>query len=103
MTCDAGRARPLCTLLVLGLLAGCKGFFGSQGLPDDPLLLDRYPLRAKAIASPPITIAYAEPFPPTNPFATSRPVLAGPPQKAGPTSGTLTNWPRPAVPDDEPE
>jgi hypothetical protein len=93
----------LYAVLALSCLAGCKGLFAGQGLPEDPLLLDKFPLRARAIAAPPITLAYSEPVPPGNPFAASASILAERPQNSGPTPATLTNRPRSEVPDKVPD
>jgi hypothetical protein len=68
MAWAAGRGRFLSALLMLGCLAGCKGLFGSQGLPDDPLFLDKKPLESRAESGPPVALSYSEPAPPSNPY-----------------------------------
>ena len=74
MTWAPERGRWMSALLGLGLLAGCKGLFGSQGLPDDPLFLDKKPLESRAQTGPPVARGYSEPVPPANPsFAKDRP------------------------------
>jgi hypothetical protein len=85
MTWKACRGRYLLSIALFGCLVGCKGIFGSQGLPQDPLFLDKRPLEAKAIFAPPVTIAYSEPLPPTNPYLAQRGSNSVP--------GTLTNRP----------
>jgi hypothetical protein len=68
----------LSAALLLGCAAGCKGVFGSQGPPDDPLLFHTKPLVAKAEGSRPTTFAYAEPPPPAKPhFTPERPTSSG--------------------------
>jgi hypothetical protein len=84
-------------------LTGCKGLFGNQGLPHDPMFLDKKPIEAKARYAPPIALAYSEPVPPTHPSA-QPPALAGRPSlppKSSPVPGTLTNRPRPEKADDK--
>ncbi len=65
----SGRRRVLFFALMLACLAGCKGLFGTQGPPDDPLFLDKKPLEVKAHSGPPVAPAYSEPVPPDNPNA----------------------------------
>ncbi len=89
MTHTVCRARLLSILLALAA-AGCKGLFASQGLPHDPMFLDKQPIAAKAQSAPPITLAFAEPTPPVNPALANRALLAAP----RPVPGTLTNRPR---------
>lgn len=83
--------------MLLALAAtGCKGLFASQGLPHDPMFLDKQPIAAKAQSAPPVTLAFAEPTPPINPnVAARRPLIAAPPHSV---PGTLTNRPRPEPP-----
>src|SRR5262245_59831220 len=105
MSCHWGRCWVLSAVLALGGLAGC-GMFGGQGMPDDPLFLDRKPVEAKAKSAPPAVLAHSEPVPPSNPyFAEERPKLVGPrtPQKAGQAPGVLTSRPPAAKvePDDD--
>jgi hypothetical protein len=95
MTRKVGRGRFLCTLVLLSCLAGCKGLFGSQGLPKDPLFLDRKPVEVKARLAPPIAIAYSEPSPPANPYLARRTQDA--------VNGTLTNRPRTDPPEEQDE
>jgi hypothetical protein len=85
--------------IVLALAAaGCKGLFSSQGLPHDPMFLDKQPISAKAQSAPPTALAFAEPTPPDNPaLARRQPTVAAPPQ---PLPGTLTQRPRPEPPPD---
>jgi hypothetical protein len=64
MLCISGRKRWLILALV-ACLAGCKGLFGNQGLPQDPLFLDRKPLEVKAVSTAPATLASVELAPPT--------------------------------------
>lgn len=90
MTRTACRVRLLLMVFALGA-AGCKGLFGSQGLPHDPMFLDKQPVAAKARSAPPVALAYAEPTPPVNPTLADRPLLASPPR---PVPGTLMNRPR---------
>ena len=98
MTRTLFRARPLLYVLAIGL-TGCKALFGSQGLPHDPLFLDKQPIAAKANSSPPIALAYAEPTPPVNPSLAGRPaMIAAPPR---PVPGTLTNRPNSDPRDEE--
>ena len=52
-----------CFLMLL-VLSGCKGMFGSQGMPPDPLFANRKPAESKAIAGPPVDTPYSEPTPP---------------------------------------
>jgi hypothetical protein len=68
MIWEAGTLRGLLLLLMLAFLAGCKGLFGTQGPPDDPLFLDKKPLEAKAQSSRPVAPNYSEPVPPINPY-----------------------------------
>ncbi len=93
MNRKARRARFVCIVLAAGIFAGCKGLFGSQGLPHDPMFLDRSPVEVKAHYEPPVMLAYSEPVPPANPFLAKRP--------SGPVQGTLTNRPRIDQPKDE--
>jgi hypothetical protein len=82
----------LCALALTICLGGCKGLFGNQGLPRDPMFLDKKPVESKARYSPPVTFAYSEPVPPTHPSGPG-PAYAGPPSappKSGPVPGTLT-------------
>lgn len=65
----AQRGRWLAALCLLGLLAGCKGFFARQGLPDDPLFFDKKPHESKAETGPPVPRSYSEPVPPANPYS----------------------------------
>jgi hypothetical protein len=51
-------------LFMLLVLSGCKGMFGSQGLPPDPLFANRKPAESKSSAGPPVDTPYAEPTPP---------------------------------------
>lgn len=97
MTRTVCRARPLLYVLAIAL-AGCKGLFGSQGLPHDPMFLDKQPIVAKAKSAPPQALAYAEPTPPVNPSLAGRPMIAAPPR---PVPGTLTNRPHSEQPVDE--
>jgi hypothetical protein len=90
MTRTVCRARPLLYVLAVAL-AGCKGLFGSQGLPHDPMFLDKQPIAAKAKSAPPQALAYAEPTPPVNPSLAGRPLIAAPSRSV---PGTLTNRPR---------
>jgi hypothetical protein len=50
--------------LLLLVLTGCKGMFGSQGMPPDPLFANRKPAESKANAGPPVDTPYSEPAPP---------------------------------------
>ena len=60
-----------CFLLLL-LLGGCKGMFGPQGLPADPLFANRKPIESKASAGPPIATPDREPMPPVQTFSAAR-------------------------------
>jgi hypothetical protein len=99
MTWEAGRGRLLYALLMLGCLAGCKGLFGTQGPPEDPLFLNKKPLETKPQNARPAAIAYSEPLPPSNPYADQN--LAGPPRKPPPVPGILTNRPAAIEPEEE--
>jgi hypothetical protein len=91
MTRSSCRVRRLAIALVLGM-AGCKGLVGSQGLPHDPMFLDKQPIAAKPRNTPPVALAFAEPTPPVNPYLVQQPpLLAAPPR---PVPATLTNRPR---------
>jgi hypothetical protein len=86
----AGTLRVLWFVLMLACLAGCKGLFGAQGPPDDPLFLDKKPLAAKAQSSRPVAPSFAEPVPPINPYVSlDRSGLAGSPRAAAAVSGTF--------------
>jgi hypothetical protein len=65
-------SRYVVAMLVLGCLAGCKGLFGSHGLPEDPLFVDRKPLESKADTARPAAPGWTEPAPPANPYAVQR-------------------------------
>ena len=65
MRCRLGQIG--CFLLLL-LLSGCKGMFGAQGLPSDPLFANRKVTESKAVAEPPVDTAYREPTPPVKLF-----------------------------------
>ena len=102
MNWDAGLGRLLAVLLMLGSLTGCKGLFGTQGPPEDPLFLNKKPLEAKAQNARPVTVAFSEPLPPLNPYLSQdRPELAGPPRKSGSVPGVLTNRPSAVQPEEE--
>jgi hypothetical protein len=88
MTRTSCRLRRLLIVLVLGM-AGCKGFLGSQGLPHDPMFLDKQPIAAKPRSTPPVALAFAEPTPPVNPYLAQQPPMLAAPQR--PVPGTLTN------------
>jgi hypothetical protein len=60
----------ICLLLLLHV-CGCKGMFGSQGLPADPLFAHRKPVESKAKAGPPVETPYEEPPPPVQRFLAS--------------------------------
>src|SRR5262249_14308005 len=96
MTGQASRGRLLSAVLIVGCLAGCKGLFGSQGPPPDPLFLDRKPLEAKAVAAPPLTLAHSEPQPPANPCLATA-------SRSRQVPGTLTNRPRQGGQEEEQE
>jgi hypothetical protein len=105
MTRTICRTRLLSIVLGLGTLAmglaGCKGFFGSQGVPHDPMFLDKQPIEAKPRMSSPQAPAFAETTPPLNPYlAAQQPGLDGP-QRSLP--GTLTNRGRAERPEDDNE
>ena len=55
-------------MLVLLQVLGCKGMFGPQGLPPDPLFANRKPIESKAKVGPAQAIAFSEPLPPVNPY-----------------------------------
>ena len=55
----------VCLLLPM-LLFGCKGMFGPQGIPDDPLFANGKPAESKAKAGPPVAPPFSEPTPPVN-------------------------------------
>lgn len=67
-----------CFLLLL-LLIGCKGMFGRQGLPPDPLFANRKATESKVKTGPPIDIPFTEPTAAVNPYfaehRTARPNL----------------------------
>jgi hypothetical protein len=60
-----------CFLLLLGL-GGCKGIFGPQGLPADPLFANRQPIESKANAGPPMAMPDREPTPPMQTFGVAK-------------------------------
>ncbi len=64
-----------CTLLLLAL-GGCKGMFGPQGLPPDPLFAHRKPTESKAITGPAQAPPYSEPAPVANPYFAGDPPVA---------------------------
>jgi hypothetical protein len=72
-----GRACLFCVPL-LACLAGCQGIFGNQGVPDDPLFLDKKPLEAKAELAPPIALVYTPLTPPANPYFADERARAAP-------------------------
>ena len=53
-------------------LAGCKGMFGPQGVPADPLYADRKPIESKASAGSPMATPDREPTPPVQAFGAGR-------------------------------
>ena len=55
-----------CFSLVL-MLVGCKGMFGRQGLPPDPLFATRKPIESKAKTGPAVATPFSEPMPAANP------------------------------------
>jgi hypothetical protein len=62
-----GQLGCFCLLLAVG---GCKGMFGRQGLPPDPLFAVRKPIESKAQAGPPAETPFTEPMPPAKMFFT---------------------------------
>ena len=58
--------------LVAGANLGCRGMFGGQGIPEDPLFVSRKPVEAKAELKPPELVAYAEPAMPIDPIVIAR-------------------------------
>lgn len=56
-------------LWFLFALSGCETLFGRQGLPPDPLFVNRKPIESKAKSRPPQELPFTEPTPPPNPFA----------------------------------
>lgn len=87
MIWEASRGRVLVFVLLLACLAGCKGFFGTQGPPDDPLFLNKKPLEAKATTTRPVAPSHSEPMPPINPYASQD--RSDPPRNAAPVSSTF--------------
>jgi hypothetical protein len=67
------------------LLSGCKGMFGPQGLPPDPLFANRKPTEAKPNAGPPEPTAYSEPSPAVNPYLAD--------QRSSTSAILRTDWP----------
>ncbi len=65
-----GKSRRWHGLAYALLLAatGCKGLFGSHGLPDDPLFANRKPAEGKATQAAPPRWFRSEPRPPFNPY-----------------------------------
>ena len=61
----------VCLLLALAP-AGCEALFGRQGLPPDPLFVNRKPIESKAKAGPPVDLPFSEPAPAANPYAAER-------------------------------
>ena len=99
---NAGRGWGLVVVLVLGCLTGCKGLFGTQGPPDDPLFLNKKPLETKAHNARPVALAYSEPLPPLNSHAApDGSGLAGTPRKLSQVPGTLTNRPSAVEPEEQ--
>ncbi len=62
------RWHGLAPALLLLAAAGCKGLFGSHGLPDDPLFANRKPAEGKASQPAPPRWFRSEPRPPFNPY-----------------------------------
>ena len=48
-------------------LAGCRGLFGSAGLPRDPLFVSQKPIEGKIVSTAPVAVAAVEPPPPSVP------------------------------------
>lgn len=65
------RAAGLAMLLLSLLLTGCKGMFGRQGLPPDPLFANRKPVESNLKAGPATPIPFSEPTPAVNPYAST--------------------------------
>ena len=62
------RICQLACIALLLVILGCKGMFGSQGLPADPLFANRKPIESKATAGPPVATPDREPVPPVPTF-----------------------------------
>jgi hypothetical protein len=60
-------AQLACMFLMLAI-GGCKGMFGPQGLPPDPLFAHRTPTESKAVTGPAQAPPYSEPAPALNPY-----------------------------------
>jgi len=61
----AKRMSQLVCLLLL-TSAGCKGMFGPQGMPAEPLFPNGQPAESKAQFGPAVAPPFAEPTPPVN-------------------------------------
>ena len=48
-------------------LAGCQGFFGTQGVPKDPLFVTRKPIEAEPYSGL-VAVAFSEPAVPSDPL-----------------------------------
>ena len=59
--------------VILLWLGGCKGMFGPQGLPPDPLFANRKPIESKAKHVPAAAMPFHEPAPAQNPYAVDLP------------------------------
>lgn len=66
------RLGQLVCIVLLFVVGGCKGMFGRQGLPPDPLFADRKPIESKAQAGPPMATPDREPVPPPQTFGVER-------------------------------
>ncbi len=77
--------RALLIAATLLALTGCQGLFAKQGLPPDPLFLEKAPLEAKAVLLPATAPSYSEPQPPSNPYFTPEPghFVKGVPTRSG--------------------
>ena len=61
----------ICFALLL-VMGGCKGMFGRQGVPPDPLFADRKAIESKAQTGPPTATPDREPAPPLLTFGVGR-------------------------------
>ncbi len=94
------RRRQIWLKAVLAAVCGlgCRGIWGGQGIPDDPMFASRKPVEAKAAMAAPVALAFVEPpIPLDAPMAVASGKEKPPPGKATPLKvelrGTLTSQP----------
>jgi hypothetical protein len=72
---------------------GCRGLFGSQGLPADPLFAGRKPAETRPETAAPVQLAHVEPAMPESPLlAAAKPPA---PKTDGNVPGLLMSRPAP--------